>query len=310
MNPWARWIGLFILGVGLAGCGPANDNPTSRSAVLKEDVEMLWHDFISYHADPIHSVVIAQAGPAAITADEIREFVGSSPAVRSQWANPKNREDLIHIMIQHQMMTFAANQMTPIPRDADFHRDLQSFIEAQKGQRFFLVMKKGVWAASDAEVQSRLDAHKERSLPSKRINSSVIVLNTLKDAMLAKKLLAQKIPFEDVAKRLSIDHESAQSGGTLPAFQLEDMPPEIQQALKPLHNGQISPIIQSDGQFKILKKDSEIIINPLPPELLRLKIAGEIQNEKRIAWINSYMTNHHFQVTMDSKALDALDLNP
>lgn len=115
------------------------------------------------------------------------------------------------------------------------------------------------------QVRSEYEKNKDRYFIPEKIKYSIIVLNrgATPEEQAAKREEAEKIrkqlldgaDFNEMAKTVSEGARSAE-GGAFPWMQPKDIRPELQETLKTLPAGEISPIITTENELCIVKVEA------------------------------------------------------
>jgi peptidyl-prolyl cis-trans isomerase C/foldase protein PrsA len=141
---------------------------------------------------------------------------------------------------------------------------------------------------SDEELRAWFDAHEaELQLPERRMVDHIVVA-TEDEARAVLQRMEQGESFEDLAKELSKDRNSARSGGALGWVTPKDVPPEFQAVLA-LAEGGLSEPIRSRYGWHVLRVGR---IEPprMPPfeeakEGLREKVLLHERKAERERWL-------------------------
>jgi peptidyl-prolyl cis-trans isomerase SurA len=107
-----------------------------------------------------------------------------------------------------------------------------------------------------AEVADYYDKNKAEMVSEKTVDFSVIVLpEKLPVKSIYDQMRSGSLKFEEAARKYSADRSAAE-GGKLAAVPWDKMPPDMQRLLGSLADGQMSPLLRTQGGFVILRRDT------------------------------------------------------
>lgn len=89
----------------------------------------------------------------------------------------------------------------------------------------------------------------------------------------------QHAPFEDVARRFSEDI-SAKDGGNLGLFTLNELTPELQETVRWMKEGEVSPALQTPLGYQILFVEKIEGSTARPMEELKVEVQEKVFQEK------------------------------
>jgi peptidyl-prolyl cis-trans isomerase SurA len=140
------------------------------------------------------------------------------------------------------------------------------------------------------QIRDEYDSNLEKFAIPEKIKYSIIVLNkgVTSDDKRVKKEEAESIRkrivdgenFNEVAKEVS-EGSRAKEGGAFPWMQPKDIRPVLQEALKNLAVGEVSPIITTDSELCLLKVDARRQAGYKPFDEVRLSIKSALQSKER-----------------------------
>jgi parvulin-like peptidyl-prolyl isomerase len=123
--------------------------------------------------------------------------------------------------------------------------------------------------------------HKARFSSDIKIEASVILLRTKTDAAMVLEKLQKGEPFEEMARKNSIDLPSAQKGGSLGAVKIGTVYPEVWKELNKLKQGEISQIIETKYGYNILTVNKILAPEIKPFQEVKAEIRDALLREKR-----------------------------
>jgi peptidyl-prolyl cis-trans isomerase SurA len=114
-----------------------------------------------------------------------------------------------------------------------------------------------------AEVEAYYNKNKAEMVSPKTVDFSVIVLpEKLPVKNIYDQLRSGALSFENAARKYSADR-SASEGGKIVAVPWDKMPPDMQRLLGSLADGQMSPLLRTQGGFVLLRRDKVAESKPL-----------------------------------------------
>ncbi len=115
-------------------------------------------------------------------------------------------------------------------------------------------LKKTKLKVTDKEIHDYYEVHKDFYLHPPRVRVSHILVSSKKEAEEIYKQIKNGASFSDLARKKSIDRETAAKGGDLGFFEKGEMVPAFEKAAFALKNiGDISPIVKTAFGWHILK---------------------------------------------------------
>ena len=203
--------------------------------------------------------VVARVGTAQITVQDLVEFNAEMPAVlRSEEEGVEEWRDYLQSLVDLELLLLEARERG-LDQDPEFRRSW----EAERRQKLIgeifrreVTEKTGV---SSKELQQRFRQTKwNRMLKLARIR-----VETEADARQAVAALEQGQPFEEIARKHSIDRETASQGGLLePLYGRANveqlgMPVEVAEEVFELQVGEVSRPFELDNGFEIFQVVAE-----------------------------------------------------
>lgn len=162
----------------------------------------------------------------------------------------------------------------------------------------------------DKEVKEYYDKNREHYKMAKRYKVSHLMVKDEKDLQLAQERLKKGEPFEKVVRELSIDKESAQSGGSLGYLEEGRMPPEFERVLKKMKVGQISEPVKTQFGWHLLKLEEVKDAGYVDYETMKESIRNVLLEEKRQKLMEEYTQElkKKYKIEINKTLLDELFL--
>ncbi len=298
--------GLIIVGLSICGCVRTENQKSSYLNVIQEDLRTLAQD-IHLSLSARSEVIVARVGPIDITDFDLRALLISKNN-RNAFSTLQERKILVDELIRRKLILIAAKN-EGVPRELAYmlraripHEDLliRYFIE-KRHDRY--------WPVSDQETQQYYATHKVDFGPSKIIEAHVIRLDSQFNADNARKQLANGAPFDQIAKRVSLDSSTVREGGKMPPFRAGSLGTEMDKVFSGLKVGQVSPVTHTSRGFEIYRKDREYLSPASPKAEIQKNIRLTIERQKYLQWLTNFKKSMNYQTSVDEAKLQSLDLN-
>jgi peptidyl-prolyl cis-trans isomerase C len=146
----------------------------------------------------------------------------------------------------------------------------------------------GETVVSDKEVKNYYETHKSQ-FTTETVEASYIVVRTREDAEMIMALLNRGESFSDLAKKFSIG-PGAESGGSIGEITRGQMIPEFEDALFALQNpGDISPIIETDFGYHIIRLDKPKTTKTIPYDEASKTIRELLTDQKEKEFFENFV---------------------
>lgn len=233
--------------------------------------------------------VVVSLGEHKITVEDLRVALKNlSPQEREGIrVNKALMDKFVEDMAYMEAMYLEAKREN-LENDPDFKARLEQqrkLLLAQELIRKKLLPKLKV---EDKEVKEYYDKNREHYKMAKRYKVSHLMVKDERDLQLAQERLKKGEPFEKVVRELSIDKESAQSGGSLGYLEEGRMPPEFEKVLKKMKVGQISEPVKTQFGWHLLKLEEIKEAGYVDYETMKESIRNVLLEEKRQKLIEEY----------------------
>jgi peptidyl-prolyl cis-trans isomerase SurA len=195
---------------------------------------------------------------------------------------------------------------------ADLRRQLERTMIIQRVQQTEVMSKLEV---TDSELKVYYDTHKEAftTTPQMTLRELLVAVPAsdrginvgLEDEARAKaedirkRLLAGE-PFARLASDLS-DSPSKANGGLVGPITADVLAPELQEALKGLKSGDLTPVLRTSRGFQVIKVETMETATVKPFEESRGDIADRLANDKRRIEFTKFLGNLRSQAIIDWK---------
>ena len=220
-----------------------------------------------------HSSVVAKAGGQELPVTRLATLMGSSPApLRKDVANA-----IVDAWVNYHLVAEAAANNDSLKDTKKVDEAMWSLIANIKAKNWYDKISK-TWKAPDSTTAEA--SYTQGSM----LAASHILLLTPDSSPAAKAQVKQKIDalraqvnsgnFADLARKNSQDPGSAPRGGSLGVFARGAMVREFDQAAAALKPGEISPVIQTQYGFHIIRRP---LFSEVKGEFVQAMQAGGIQ---------------------------------
>jgi hypothetical protein len=200
-----------------------------------------------------HTEWVARAGSAELTVTQLANLLGKSRApIRKEIA-----KSIASVWVDYQLLGVAAAHGDSLSDPKLIDEAMWPAIANLKAKKWYDVVSKG-WGVEDTAA-ARRQWEGGQILAADHILLLTQGMNDAQKAEVKKKadaLRAKVTPanFADTAKKYSQDQQSAKQGGSLGIFPKGSMVPEFEKALVALKPGEISPVIQTQYGYHIIRR--------------------------------------------------------
>jgi len=214
------------------------------------------------------STMVAQVGDKVITGKQIDKFLENlPPQVSSRYGAARIRREIADGFVSMEMLAWEARKRG-IDKREDVKLKMELIVDQSLARELEEDIRKGI-KVSDADTKKYYDEHQDKYGARTRVFARQIMLTTEPEA----KSVADKIKkggnFEDLAKQLSKDQETAAKGGDIGLVTPGKLDPALEKAVFSLKEGEISRVVESTYGYHIFRLDKKF-----EPRLLMVEEAG------------------------------------
>jgi peptidyl-prolyl cis-trans isomerase C len=239
---------------------------------------------------PTSGTVVARIGDRAITINEIDATIRELPPnVQKRFAEPKEKARFLEQYVARQLLVEAAKRSgldrdPAVLREADQARDsilAGAYLEREVGS---------AGNVTPEEIKLYYNEHRDEFTQPRRFDLSQIEVADEKAAKAAAKELDAGRDFAALARKLSINAETREKGGSvgtwaegapLPAALGDD--PDLPKAIGALKPGERTPPIKmKSGKYEIIRADKVTSGTVQPLDEAQQTIAARLRQEKMI----------------------------
>jgi peptidyl-prolyl cis-trans isomerase C len=272
--------------------------------------------------------VVASGNGITITADEFKARLDEqSPFIRSRYSTLERKKEFLDNLVRFEVLAKEAERQG-LANDPDVQNTLKKIMVQKLVQKNF----QDGGAAGDvpeAELQKYYEDHKDEYNRPKRVRVAAIVLNApqgspdrAKKLALAQKTLARvkaeekknTLAFAQIVSEVSEDQATKAAAGDLQFKSREELEKayskEVADAAFALKPGQVSPVVETDKGFYLLKYTGEQPELSRPFDQVKTQIANKLHREKKTKEFDEWLKGlrETAKVTIDEKALEAIEV--
>jgi peptidyl-prolyl cis-trans isomerase C len=156
----------------------------------------------------------------------------------------------------------------------------------------------GETVVTDKEVKVYYETHKTQ-FTTETLEASYIVVRSREDAEMIMALLKRGESFSELAKKFSIG-PGAESGGTIGEITRGQMIPEFEDAVFALKkSGDISPIIETDFGYHIIRLDKPKTVKTIPFDEASKKIRELLTDQKEKEFFENFVEKLEKGITIE-----------
>lgn len=250
---------------------------------------------------------LATVNGAPITqADFDREIQSLPDYARDMFKGPGGREKFLGEVIKKEILYQEALKQG-LDKSQEYIRKME---DAKKMTLIADLLEKDVMSkvqVTDKDVRDYYDRHQREFTPIAQIRASHILVKTEAEAENIIQRLKKGEKFEDLARKESMDRESAKNGGDIGYFARGEIVPEFEKAAASLKIGEISGPVKTRFGYHIIKvtdkKFGPVVEFDRVKDIIQQKLAGEKQKEVFDAYVAGL--SKRYKVDINKAALAA-----
>ena len=161
---------------------------------------------------------------------------------------------------------------------------------------------------ADQDVKDYYEKHKEDFAPVSQIRMSLILVKTEEEAKKILERLNKGEDFAKVAKKSSVDLNSAKNGGDLGYLSRGQMTSELEAVAVRLKTGEVSEPIKTQSGYQIIKVTDKKLGKVVEFERVRNFISQQLSAEKQKEVFDSYIESlkKSYKVDVNKEAISKL----
>ncbi len=225
--------------------------------------------------------VVAQINGREIRDDEFKmRFSRLTPALKSKYSDEKGKREFLEEIIKRELLLQEA-------RKAGIEKD-QVLIDKIEEMRERLILNKflqreveGKLVTTDKELEDYYNLHKEEFKSPDEAKISHILVKNEEDAKAVIKRLRKGSDFAKMAREISIDIATKDSGGEMGVIQKGKFHPQLDSVIFSANEGDVSDPVKTERGYHIIKVQKKIPGIPLSFNDAKNILSQRYQIEKR-----------------------------
>jgi peptidyl-prolyl cis-trans isomerase C len=253
---------------------------------------------VTYFAGCGRDRVLARYDGHTITVDEyLWEKDNLSEAQRNTLRTIEDKKEFLNKIIVRELLLQEALRMG-LQNNEKIRYKIENYRRNLLVNELLSRSFEGETVVTDKEVKEYYEAHKDR-FTTETVEASYIVVRTRKEAEMIMAMLKKGESFSDLARRYSVG-PGAESGGGIGEITQGQMMPEFEAALFALKKpGDISPIIETDFGYHIIRLDKAKTAKTLSYEEADKKIRELLTDQKEKEFFENFVNKLERGVTIE-----------
>ena len=223
--------------------------------------------------------MVARVGDKVISGKQIDKFLENlPPQVSSRYGAERIRREIADGFVSMEMLAWEARKRG-IDKREDVKLKMELIVDQTLARELEEDIRKDI-KLSDADTKKYYDEHQDKYGARTRVFARQIMLTTEPEAKSAADKIKKGGNFEDLARQLSKDQETAAKGGDIGLVTPGKLDPALEKAVFSLKEGETSPIVKTAKGFYILKAERVASSKERPYEEVKKSIENIIMREK------------------------------
>jgi|APSaa5957512576_1039674.scaffolds.fasta_scaffold30517_2 peptidyl-prolyl cis-trans isomerase C len=233
---------------------------------------------------------IATVEKESISVEELTNRIASyPPQFQAQLQSKESKVKILDQMID-ELVLFNEAKNAGYKKNAEYKKQLDL---ARKQILIGLIIKDKIDSkvdVNDAEIQAYFVKNKDQFAEIEQRKARHILVKTKAEANRVLRQLRKGASFSPLAKKMSIDKETAKNGGELGWFTKGRLVPEFEKAAYNLKIGQISKPIKTQFGYHVIKLDDMKVRPALKLDDIKPQIKQALATEKRRQLTDTLLT--------------------
>ncbi len=223
--------------------------------------------------------MVARVGDKVISGKQIDKFLENlPPQVSARYGAARIRREIADGFVSMEMLAWEARKRG-IDKREDVKLKMDLIVDQSLARELEEDIRKGI-KVSDADTKKYYDEHQDKYGARTRVFARQIMLASEPEAKSAADKIKKGGNFEDLAKQLSKDPETAAKGGDIGLVTPGKLDPALEKAVFSLKEGETSPVVKTAKGFYILKAERVAASKERPYEEVKKSIENLIMREK------------------------------
>ena len=225
--------------------------------------------------------VVAQINGREIRDDEFKmRFSRLTPALKSKYSDEKGKREFLEEIIKRELLLQEAKK-AGIEKDQVLLDRIEEMRERLILNEFLQREVEGKLVTTDKELEDYYNLHKEEFKSPDEAKISHILVKNEEDAKAVIKRLRKGSDFAKMAREISIDMATKDSGGEMGVIQKGKFHPQLDSVIFSANEGDVSDPVKTERGYHIIKVQKKIPGIPLSFNDAKNILSQRYQIEKR-----------------------------
>lgn len=225
--------------------------------------------------------VVAQINGREIRDDEFKmRFSRLSPSLKSKYSDEKGKREFLEEIVKRELLLQEAKK-AGIEKDQVLLDRIEEMRERLILNEFLQREVEGKLVTTDKELEDYYNLHKEEFKSPDEAKISHILVKNEEDAKAVIKRLRKGSDFAKMAREISIDMATKDSGGEMGVIQKGKFHPQLDSVIFSANEGEISDPVKTERGYHIIKVQKKIPGLPLSFNDAKNILSQRYQIEKR-----------------------------
>ncbi len=225
--------------------------------------------------------VVAQINGREIRDDEFKmRFSRLSPSLKSKYSDEKGKREFLEEIIKRELLLQEAKK-AGIEKDQVLLERIEEMKERLILNEFLQREVEGRLVTTDKELEDYYNLHKEEFKSPDEAKISHILVKNEEDAKAVIKRLRKGSDFAKMAREISIDMATKDSGGEMGVIQKGKFHPQLDSVIFSANEGEVSDPVKTERGYHIIKVQKKIRGLPLSFNDAKNMLSQRYQIEKR-----------------------------
>lgn len=246
--------------------------------------------------------VMARVGKLDITQSDFhRKLTEVASEYQNYLLTPNGRKQFLDILVREKLILAAAKDSS-VSGSRKYKDEIakmqEEFDSRMKDYKDYLLTKmwlddlkeKGVMQVSEDEIREH---HKKHPY---EIYLDHIVVSTPEEAETIMRKVRSGASFQNTARTLSLDADTASRGGRLPPFLYGEFLPDLEDVAFKMRVGEIQGVVKSKFGYHVLRKNGE---KPLSYEEAKERISKLLKKKKLDEYLETLQSKYKVEVLDD-----------
>lgn len=222
--------------------------------------------------------VVARVGDKVISDSQVEQFLGNlPPQVSGRYGSDRIRREIVDGFISMELLAWEARRRGIDKRD-DVKIKLDMLVDQALAREIEDELRKGI-SVEESEIKAYYEENKDRYGGSRRIHARMITVPTEGEMKSVLEKFRKGEDFAVLARQYSKD-EHAAKGGSLGMVKPGKLPPELDQVVFSLNEGDVSTPVKTGQGYVVVQADKVVQSPEKPYDQVKKSIERVIMREK------------------------------